>query len=227
MKTIIILFLFFTMTYARTLTLSVSKDVAVHTMSKKILEVAYAKIGIKPEFIYMQSNTSLLKVESGEVDGDVSRVKQVSAKFPNIIQVPVHINHIQAVVFGKSNTPHIKEWKDLEPYKFIIIKGAKFIEYATEDFNKTIGYDYKQAFKDLNNDKVELVVVPKKTGLIIIKELGLTNINIVSPVLEEHDMYHVLHKRNIDLVEKLVPVLEEMKQSGEIKYIHQTYHLYK
>jgi len=227
MKTIIIFFLFFTITYAQTLTIAVGKDIAVHTMSKQVLQVAYSKIGIEPQFISMQLNEALLKLDAGDVDGDVSRIKQVSDKFPNIIQVPIPINNVEAVAFGKSKTMHINNWKDLESYKFTIVKGTKFIDYATIDMNKTIVYDYKKAFKNLNNNVTELVVVPKKSGLIIIKELGLNNINIVSSTLEHHNLYHVLHKRNIDLVEKLVPVLEEMKQSGQIKYIHQTYHLYK
>ena len=227
MKIFIILVLSFTLISGKDLVIAVGENSVLHTISQKVLEIAYAKIGLKPQFVPMQINTAIVKLNAGEVDGDVSRVKPVSDRLPNIIQVPVEINHIEAVAFSKSSTINITNWKDLESYKFTIIKGAKFIDYATKEMNKTIVYDYKEAFENLNNDITEVVVIPKKTGQVMIQELGLTHINIVSPTLEHHALYHVLHKDNSKIAEKLTPVLKEMKKNGQIKRIHDAYHTYK
>ena len=227
MKILIILVLSFTLVLAKDLVIAVGENSVLHTISKKVLEIAYSKIGLKPQFVPMQINTAIVKLNAGEVDGDVSRVKPVSDRLPNIIQVPVAINHIEAVAFSKSSTINITNWKDLKAHKFTIVKGAKFIDYATKGMNRSIVHGYKKALENLNNNLTDVIVIPKKSGQMMIRKLGLTPIKIVSPTLEHHDLYHVLYKDNSDIVEKLTPVLNDMKRSGQIKRIHDAYHTYK
>ncbi|MDF1880199.1 transporter substrate-binding domain-containing protein [Sulfurimonas sp. MAG313] len=208
---------------AQTFSISLGKNSVAHEISKKILIKAYARIGIQPKFISTGFLKSLELANSGKTDGDVSRVKQVSKKYPNLIAVPVEINFIEAVAFSKKHTIKINNWKDLAPYKIVIVKGIKFIEYNTEGFDRVIVANYKEAFDLLHSMKADIIIVPKLVGILNQFKNTQEHIKAISPSLKKLSLYHFVHKKNAYLIPKLVPVLKAMQKSGELQYIRSAY----
>jgi len=208
---------------SHSLTFSGGQGNIVHQASTQILEKAYKKINIHPDFSFAQLQESLNHSNSGQVDGEVSRVKKITKKYPNLVEVPVVINYVEAVAFGKSDHLNIHSWEDLSPYNIAIIRGTKFIEHGTQNLKRILTNSFDESFKLLNDGKVDLVVAPRITGIFIIYNNKYKHLRQVSSVLQRLDLYHFLHKKNMSLIPKITPILQLMKDQGEIDYLRTRY----
>lgn len=214
-----LLVLLFLTTSAQALTFSGGEDNMVSQISAEVLRRAYARVGLEPQFKFMNLQESLNQANDGSTDGEISRIKKITVKYPNLVEVPVIINFVEGISFSKDELIRVNKWSDLAPYKIAIVKGAKFIETGTQGMDRIMTSGFKEAFELLNNNEVDIVVTPKTTGLYILYKYKYSNIRPVGSVLQRIDLYHFVNKKNIDLVPIITPVLKAMSLSGEIKYI--------
>jgi len=219
-----ILFLvFLTTVYAQELTFSAGKDNIVHEVASDVLKKAYKKINITPHFIFIPLEKSLQLSNSGQTDGEIARISVINRNYTNLIKVPVVINFVEGVAFGKGKHMHINKWRDLKPYRLGIAKGAKFIEKGTQGMNVTLYKGFHESFEALDKDEIDIAIVPKTTGKYLIYKNGYKDIHSLGKTLQRLNLYHFLHKKNAYLVPLLTPILQKMKKSGEIKYIREYY----
>jgi len=205
--------------HAKEIVLNADEGNMVQLTNAEILKRAYTTLGIELKIVSYSLSKSLSLSNSGELDGEPGRIKKISKKFPNLVRVPVAINYVEAIAFSKKRSIMIKNWNALNSYKIGVIKGVKFIEGPTKEMNKVVYTNFKDAFKALDEGKVNMVIAPKATGQYVIDTQGYADIHKVSRALKRLYLYHFLHKKNSDLIPKLTPVLQEMKKSGELKYI--------
>ena len=224
MKLIFILLTFIPLLLnARVYTFSGGEDNTVMLIASKVLQKAYTKAGIEMEVLFLPLEESLQRSNSGQTDGELVRIKKITQSYPNLRQVPVEIISVEAIAFSKNSSLHIKRWSDLHGHKVTIVKGTKFIEHATKDIEKEIVLSFKEAFEALRQDKTEVLVIPKLAGLRLYYMNEYDTIKPVSAALTRLSLYHFVHKKNIHLIPIITPILQEMKQSGEIEYIRQSY----
>jgi hypothetical protein len=224
MKPIFILLLLFSLIVeARVYTFSGGEDNTVMLIASKVLQKAYAKAGIEMEVLFLPLEESLQRSNSGQTDGELVRIKKITQLYPNLRQVPVEIISVEAIAFSKNTSLNIKQWSDLKGHKLTIVKGTKFIEQATKNIPKEVVLSFKEAFDALAQDKTEILVIPKLAGLRLYYSHEYDNIKPVSAALTRLSLYHFVHKKNSHLIPIITPVLQEMKKSGEIDYIRQSY----
>ncbi len=224
MKHVLILFLLLPfMLEARVYTFSGGEDNTVMLIASQVLKKAYTKAGIDIEILFLPLEESLQRSNSGQTDGELVRIKKITQLYPNLRQVPVEIISVEAIAFSKNSTLHIKKWSDLQGHKLTIVKGTKFIEQATKDIPKEVVLSFQEAFTALAQDKTEILVIPKLAGLRLYYSHEYEDIKPVSSALTRLPLYHFVHKKNSHLIPIITPVLQEMKKSGEIEYIRQSY----
>lgn len=223
LRVLLIIGLVFLALSAKELTFSMGESSVAQRISKEVLIKAYGRIGTKPEFFPTSFSNALNLANSGQTDGEVSRIRKINKKFPNLIEVPVPINHIEAVAFSTNGTIQIEKWKDLAPYRLAVVKGVKFIENSARGFNTVYAPTYKEAFDLLQSHQVDILVISKLVGLYNIHLNGYENIKVVSPSLKRLELYHFVHKKNAHLIPLITPVLNAMRDSGEMQYMHNAY----
>ncbi|MDF1882202.1 transporter substrate-binding domain-containing protein [Sulfurimonas sp. MAG313] len=223
MKILVIIFFISLGLLADKVTLSMGENSVIQNISKDVLQRAYKRAGLEVDFKVMSFSDALISSNSGHTDGEVSRVEKIVQSYPNLIKVPIAINYIEAAAFSKDKTMKIKNWNDLKAYKIGLVKGVKFIEKKTHGFDKLVAASYNEVFSLLDKDKIDIVVVPKLIGIYKIFKHNHQHIDVINSSLMRLDLYHFVHKKNAYLIDKLVPVLEKMKESGEIKYIRSAY----
>jgi polar amino acid transport system substrate-binding protein len=101
------------------------------------------------------------------------------------------------------------------------VKGIKFAEQPTRGMNVSVVNNYEELLAMLNADQVDVGVMPRIQGLTTIHDSGYTNITEMDGVLETLFLYHYVHKRHTDLVEKLSVVLKQMLLTGEMRRVRQ------
>jgi len=224
MKFILIFILFyFSVLEAKTYTFSGGQNNVAQMIASKILIRAYQRAGLKAKGLFLPLEEALIQSNEGITDGELARIKNINKLYPNLLIVPVSIISAEAVAFSTNSDIKIKKWSDLKGYDFTLVKGAKFIEIATKDMNPHFVSTIKEAFKALNSGKTEIIVIPKKAAIRLILKKEFNNIKPISPTLQKIKLYHFINKKNADLVPIITPILQEMKDSGEIMYMNNAF----
>ena len=204
-------------------TFSGAKENVVQIISGKILKKAYKDINLDINAIYVQAEESLQNSNTGEVDGELARIKHINKLYPNLMLVPVPLVKVEAYAYSRKRYIDIKKWEDLKSYRLAIVKGTKFIEKGTKGISKEYTDTFEEAFDKLNAHETDVVVMPKKAAIRLMLRDEYCDIHAASGVLKSLDLYHFVHKKNKHLIPLITPVLQKMKESGEISYIHKSY----
>ena len=226
MKKFLVLFFFPLMLHAESYIFSAGKNSMPQIIASQILIKAYANAGIEITPLFLELNESLQRSNRGDTDGEIARISGIAQIFPNLRKIPVSIMSVEAVAFSKNTSLEIQNWSDLNGHKVTIVKGIKFIEAETKDISKQQVVTFEEAFKRLNKNETDIIVIPKLAGWNIIYKNKYKNIRAISPVLKAMKLYHFVHTKNSHLIPVVTPILMKMEQSGEISYM-QDAHLNK
>ena len=188
-------------------------------MSARILEEAYASIGIEFEVLRYPGLRSLKTANEGLVDGELSRFKAFQHDYPNLIPVPVSVNHLAGTAFSKNGDIELRGWNSLRGYTIGFTRGMKFAERGTAGMPIVIANSHQQLFQMLDLGRIDVAINPLVNGLAIIDRLGLEGIHALEPSLVRIDLYHFLHKRHETLVPRIADAIRAMQASGRIEQI--------
>ncbi|PHR57794.1 MAG: hypothetical protein COA44_04765 [Arcobacter sp.] len=222
MKHIFLLFLPFTL-FSQTYTFSGARDNVVQIIASKILQKAYSRVDIPIKVIYLSPETSLQASNSGKVDGELARIEKISKLYPNLVQIPVPLVSVEAVAFSTNTKIKITKWDDLKNYNFTIIRGTKFIENSTKDYDKTYVKTFIEAFDTLISNKTDIIVLPRKAAIRLSLRAEYCEVKAISPILKKLKLYHFVHKKKSHLIPIIQPILKQMQDSGEIEYLYKSY----
>ena len=186
--------------------------------AKERLEAAYSKLGYTIEFESFQSELALQKSNKGEADGEMIRVAGIEKNYQNLIPVPIPFLVAENVLFvSEDYSKDIKEWDDLIPIVkdksgIAVRVGLKKAEQQMDFRNipYTGTQTTEEAMRMLVEGKIKLVYEERRTGLSIIKKLGLKNIKVLEHPLDSVALYHYIHKSNSFLVPKLEKAFREV-----------------
>lgn len=169
--------------------------------------------------------------DSGQVDGEISRVSEYQETHPNLIRVDEVLYPTNFVAFAVKPGIVLHGWKSLQ--------------------NTTYSVDYRRGVK-LSESELTLVVAPEYLSEVTTAELGLKKlikgrtdlyVDVVFTIVEainglnqdnfdvsllyqagimqEVDAYAYLHKKHAALVPKVAKVLKAMKQEGLFKHYYE------
>lgn len=215
----IFLGLFVNSALGQKLTFSTFEGSPGQEMSALILEEAYASIGIEIEVQRYPGLRSLKTANQGLVDGELSRFKAFRYDFPNLIPVPVPVNHLSGTAFSKNDKIELRDWGSLRGYNIGITRGMKFAEQGAAGMTIIRANSHKQLFKMLDAGRVDVAINPLINGVVIINQLKLEGIHALEPTLTHIDLYHFLHKRHAALIPQITAAVQKMQASGRIEEI--------
>ncbi|MCW9048137.1 MAG: transporter substrate-binding domain-containing protein [Gammaproteobacteria bacterium] len=190
-----------------------------HIIAAEILVKAYKKAGINITPLFLNLQESLQRSNAGETDGEIARISAITQFSPNLKKIPISIISVEAVAFSKNTSLFINNWDDLRKHKLTIVKGAKFIETGTKNFDRNFVATLEEALLLLQSDQTEIIVIPKLASINLIYQKKYHDIKAISNPLERLKLYHFVHKKNRHLIPIITPILKDMKASGEIEFI--------
>lgn len=184
------------------------------------MQNAFMRLNIAATLQWLPPERSLLNANDGEADGDAVRIGGLSARYPNLIQVPEKVYEGEFAVFSKKNLA-ISNWSDLKPYNVGFIKGHKVCEENIREARSLTTTDnMEDLFQLLAKDRVDLVVVEQLFGLAMMQKLKLQDIIVIEPPLARLEFFLYLHKRHQDLVPQVSNAIAQMKNDGSHERIY-------
>ena len=186
-----------------------------------VLEEAYGRLGIEIEVDYLHGGTALIHANSGLYDGDVQRIDGIDRRFPNLVQVRIPINYLEAMAFTGHSEIGVRGWHSLGPYRVGIVEGMAFAEEGTQGLEVRRAGSYHQLVALLEQSRVDVAIMPRINGLLTIRHRNSAaesaELRQSGPVLETLLLYHYLNARQQDLVPGLEKVLNQMLLDGTMK----------
>jgi len=187
-------------------------------MAKRILTLAYSRIGQSVEFEKAPAERSLVNANTGITDGELARIGGLEEEYPNLIMIPTPISYDEIVVFSKDANLNVDGWGSLLPYRVGFIAGLKIAEQKTSGFkgmNIEMVTSVDQGFRKLTLGRSD-VFIGLKGNQCLIEALKLPEIKVLEPPLEKITMYHYINKSHSGIVAELDTVLKQMSESGEM-----------
>ena len=189
--------------------------------SKAVMERAYGQLGIPVEFRFYPAAEALAASNGGETGAELARIDGIGQVFENLLQVPIPINIIQGIAFSKKYRFPVTGWHSLRPYRIGIVKGIIFAEQQTVGMERLIFNDYQELIQAMNDDLIDVGVMPRVEGLKAISSGKNVNIFEMEGILETLFLYHYVHASRSELVDQLIPVLKKMLLAGETRKTHE------
>jgi len=184
---------------------------------RAVMSEAYSQLGIPIEFRMFSAAEALRNSNAGNVDAELQRIDGLSAKFENLVQVPIPIYLIQGVAFSRKYRFPVAGWHSLRPYRIGIVKGIVFALQNTADMDVQLYESYDDLVNALAGDEIDVAVMPRVQGLQAVHARGAEDITQMEGILETLFLYHYVHVKRADLVDRLIPVLKKMLLSGETR----------
>ncbi len=183
---------------------------ASHSLVASKVKRAYQYLGYEIEFQYLPCGRSLFVANSGTIDGEMGRIKTAVHKFKNLLVVDYPLLEFKGVVFSHKIKSDVKSFKDLAPFRIGIIRGELYAEIGTQGMNVFPFGNYQQLLQKLKENEVDVAVgihenFMREKKRVIFSE---SQINIIGKPVYESQLYHLVHKKNRDLVPRLKTAFE-------------------
>ena len=194
------------------------------TISERVMREAYGRIGIEAQFTGLPAARALVVANSGRVDGELYRIKNVHLKYPNLIMLPVPIGIMEGIAITTDPEISLEGWEGLGSHNVCVRNGVKFAEAGTKNIEVHIANSNELLFRMLANGRCEVIILARLTSIALAQEfVWQENKPVHYHLLQTYPLFHYLHQKNRHLVPGLTAVLEEMEKEGRIAEIRAEY----
>ncbi len=191
----------------------------ISMVSKRVLTLAYAQLGIRLNFVVVPPNRAQLLWDHKELDGMASRA--IGLDLADAVRLTTPVAYGDIVAFAVKKDLSVRDFNSLAPYVVGYVADLPYMEDKLKNLpHKEGAPSIESVFRKLAVGRTD-VAVEARHMLCKAKKMGLDQIYIVEPSLEKQGAYHYLHIRHRNLIPALEKILLVMQQQGTIKKIQQ------
>lgn len=177
-------------------------------LSEERLRKAYQQLGFDIRVVILPGRRALMEANMGRVDGELRRSRIDQDKYPDLLPVPVPINHLELCAFGLTELPGFTGIASLKHYRVGVVRGGRQSErLGAMSASLHLVTSAEQLFLMLQSGRIDLAIGNCKS-VHHLASLPDHDLYIYTPPLERVPLYHYLHKRNRKLIEPLAEILK-------------------
>lgn len=180
----------------------------------------FRRVGIELEVIVVPAKRALVNANRGIDDGNLLRIKGLEKSYPNLVRVPETIFSSEFIGYSLQPKQLDGEWQKLSKQNVSYVRGWKIFENnIPDDSNTVVVGDAVQMFNMLSEERVDIALYEKWQGLMLARQTGLTDVQMLEPPFVRMNMYMYLNKKHQAIVPKVAMELKKMKQDGSYQQI--------
>lgn len=181
----------------------------------RLVMEAFRRVGLAACIEQMPCERSVRNADTGVSDGDILRIPAAIAEhFPNLVVVPEVLYVLPISGFVVKPDLQVKGLDDLSPLRVGQIIGWKILEDQVRAATVLRVRGPEELFPLLANNKADIVIYERLTGLHLIQTLGLKSIRVLDPPLLVTPQFLMLNRRHRDLIEPLATAIRTLKADG-------------
>lgn len=180
----------------------------------RVAAEAFRRAGVGLELVRLPAERGLLNANRGIIDGELTRIAGLEARYPNLVRVPEKLLDWNFSAFAKdASLP--ASWEAIRQRPVAHIRGWKIYERELTGAPHVLAVkDAEQLFRLLMLDRVEVVLYERWMGQDFTMKNGMPGIHALTPPLARKEMYIYLHKRHAALVPRLAGALRAIRAEG-------------
>lgn len=181
---------------------------------------AFSRLGIEVEVIKLPAERALVNANKGIEDGNLLRIAGLEKTYPNLIRVPEKLMDTEFVGYSMKKIPEGPGWERLNSCAVAYVKGWKIFETNVQGAEEATAVGSpEQMFGLLKEGRVDVGLYEKWQGILLARQVGLKNYQVLEPPFVTKEQFMYLHKKHAAMVPELARVLREMKQDGTYQRI--------
>lgn len=194
------------------------------TISQRVMKEAYRRLDLDVKFTALPAARSLAVANSGRVDGELYRIKNIHLKYKNLMMIPTPIGIMEGVAITTNPKISLQGWQSLAPYRVCIRNGVKFAEAGTKEMKVDVNNSNEHLFYNLGLNRCDVIVLARLTSIKLAQDFEKEMKRpVYYHVIQTYPLFHYLHQKNRHLVPELTEVLDEMQRDGTIANIRTDY----
>jgi len=191
------------------------------TWGELIYTEAFRRLGLKFQYkVYPPARSSLM-ADSGQIDGEPSRIMAYQEAHPNLVRVDEWVVTTKASAYAMDPNITLDGWESLrgtdyrvEYYRGVAIAERHLPEVVKAENLSTISSP-EQALNKLIAGRIDVYIDTEDRVALLLKSPAFKDSGIRrAGVMEEILSYPYLHKRHAALAPKLAEALKQMKAEG-------------
>lgn len=193
------------------------KDTYTHHPYSELLSRALAQLGFGLTVVHNPGLRSLSMANNGLVDGELVRIHDISAEYPNLIRVPEPLGSSDLALYvAKQAAPASGQWSDFNASRLVEVKGLVIMDYLPARFTglpQIRAQNYLQAIHLLVAGRADIAILPTSFVNKPENDGVARQLTLLRPFVGKVEGFTHLHKRHAALVEPLAHALREAKKS--------------
>ncbi len=181
----------------------------------KLVAAAFQRIGKRACVSALPCERSLINADSGIIDGDILRIPEaITTRYPHLVVIPEPLYPLSMSAFTLRKDVRIRHFDDLQLLRVGHILGWKILEDRVKATQVLRVRGPEELFPLLTEDRADVVIYERLTGLKAAEEAGMKHIRVIDPPLVMVPQHLVLHQQHRALIEPLTAALRAMKADG-------------
>jgi len=194
------------------------EDVPFIEVAEIVMTDLYHRLGLEINMLRLPAKRAIWTANNGDALGELIRIDKIIDQYPNMVKIPIPIGTIKFSVFSKDHQFTVTGWDSLKPYKIGLLRGTLFSKSVPKNTRTIKTNSLEDLFRMLETGRVDVVIYHKMDSLYILKELGLDKtIHMLTPDLQEVNMYHYIHKSNESHISRLTALMLKMQDDGSLQ----------
>lgn len=181
-----------------------------------LLRMALEQLGYTLVVMHNPGLRSLAMANTGVVDGELVRIKDMSGDYPNLIKVPEPLGGAELAIFvAKNKAPASGRWSDFNAESVVALKGMVIMEYLPERFrslSQIRAQNYLQAIHLVVAGRADLAILPASFIEKPEQAEVADKLHALAPAVGRVEGFVHLHKRHSGLIQPLAEAMRRLKQ---------------
>jgi hypothetical protein len=183
--------------------------------SKRIVTEAYRRLGHSVKLWGLPLSRSIAMADKGRLDAELVRIGGLSKNFKNLLQVSFPLLQMNTKVVTRDRNLKSMNISDLFKSSVVYRSGIlKFEKLFEKHKNKREVLDSIQIFKMVKNKRVEFGVIVAEISQHLVKKEPFSKLKVIPTDDPTAEVFHYIHKKNKNLLPKMVEMLKQMKKEG-------------
>jgi len=175
-------------------------------------------LGIDIQIEIIPAERALMNANVGIEDGDTCRIAGLGKLYPDLVQIPEEILHLQMSVFTKLPDLKFNGLDSLKPYHVGYLIGWKILESKVVGTKAVTRFATdKDLFRALEEGLIDVAIYEKLQGDFLIRKGS--GVRVLEPPLFKPVCYLYLNKKHSVLIPLISEELKKMKQDGSMRKI--------
>ena len=187
---------------------------------EQLMSIAFARANVPVVFRRLPLARSVGMANDGEIDGDLGRIPDIAAQYPNLISVPTAVSWVESAVYSADPAILDMTRADIRHLRVVYARGTLSIAQFTEGMSTVESSTREAGIEMVLNRRVDITVAAYTDVQPRVNAGILPGLYVWPCVWATGNLYLALNQRHAALAQRLDVVLKQMKQEGLIQRVH-------